>query len=255
MQRDLADHYDRKYAHEIGQSGRGVVLPTRYPVDRFERCVISLATKLPSKARVLELGAGDGTIAASLLHARSDITMVVSDSSSSRVKGLANRFDLESRAQVLQLDIETTPIEGSESFDAVVLVALIEHFVDPLGAMTKINSLLRPSGIAYIDTPNIAKWTRRIKLLFGRFPSTASKNEGLSTYQGGDVDLHEEGHLHYFTFRSLSPMLMSRCGFESVSYEPYWDRTGQVIGSRLARFRPQLFSELALVAHKPLQEV
>jgi len=96
------------------------------------------------------------------------------------------------------------------------MVALIEHLIDPLRAMQRIRQLLKPGGFAYIDTPNIARYTLRLKLLMGRFPSTASMNEGLTTYSGKPTDLYDEGHLHYFTYRSLSLMLTERCGFSRV---------------------------------------
>lgn len=53
-------------------------------------------------------------------------------------------------------------------------------------------------------------------LLAGKFPSTASTDEGLTTYGRKPVALHEEGHLHYFTYRFLSRMLIERCGFSRV---------------------------------------
>src|SRR5262249_34895851 len=93
------------------------------------------------------------------------------------------------------------PPPGAARHDAVILLALIEHLVDPLRAMARVRQWLRPGGFAFVDTPNIAKWTRRTKLLCGVFPATASRDEGLSTYDGQPADLHDEGHLHYFTFR------------------------------------------------------
>jgi hypothetical protein len=104
----------------------------------------------------------------------------------------------------------------------------------------------------YIDTPNVAKYTRRIKLLLGRFPSTASLNEGLTTYAGQPVDLHDEGHLHYFTFRSLSNMLTERCGFSRVAKISYPGEKivlGRHFHSLLAGIWPEMFSEIALVAY------
>ena len=103
------------------------------------------------------------------------------------------------------------------------MVALIEHLIDPLNTMKKISSLLTKDGFCFIMTPNIAKYTQRLKLLSGRFPSTESIEEGLITYGGQPVTLHEEGHLHYFTFKSLSRMLTERCGFDKISIIPLPD--------------------------------
>jgi hypothetical protein len=104
----------------------------------------------------------------------------------------------------------------------------------------------------YIDTPNVAKYSRRLKLLAGHFPSTSSLDEGLTRYDGEPVQLHDEGHLHYFTFRSLRRLLLERAGFERVEYLPYAARPaplGHRIGHALARLSPELFSEVCLVAY------
>ena len=139
----------------------------------------------------------------------------------------------------------------SKEEDAAHHEDLLEHLADPMGALVRIRRLLRPGGFLYLDTPNIAKYTRRLKLLFGRFPSTASRDEGLTTYDGQPVDLHDEGHLHYFTYRSLSRLLVERCGFSSVEKLPYFTG-GRLLGARgdhaLACAWPQLFAELCVVA-------
>ena len=133
-----------------------------------------------------------------------------------------------------------------------MLLALIEHLFDPLRAMQRVRRWLRPGGFAFVDTPNIAKWTRRAKLLCGRFPATASQSEGLVTYEGGPTDLYDEGHLHYFTFASLTRMLTQRCGFsrvERVSYASAPHLLGRRGSYALACLAPTLFSEIALVAY------
>ena len=100
---------------------------------------------------------------------------------------------------------------------------------------------------------DIAKYDSRFKLLRGKFPSTASKNEGLTTYYNQPVDLYDEGHLHYFTFRSLSLLLTERCGFSKVEKLGY-DCGGRIplgktIHNQLALLKPELFSELAIIAY------
>ena len=155
------------------------------------------------------------------------------------------------RVRFIQLDAEKIPDNEYGNYDAVIMIAIIEHLIDPLRAMQSIQKLLKPGGIVYIDTPNLAKYTRRIKLLFGQFPSTASKDEGLTTYEGEPADLYDEGHLHYFTFRSLSRMLVERCGFIRVEKQAY--SSSNLFGTRvdhlLARLWPEIFSEVGLIAH------
>jgi SAM-dependent methyltransferase len=245
----LAAHYDAKYAGEaLPGAASQLSLRRRVPRDRFEACVANLPSVFPG-GDVLELGAGGGNVARSLLRAGLACrSYTMSETSQARLEGLRGRLD-DPRLRVAQVDAERVPEELYGRFDAVIMIALIEHLVDPLGALLRIGRLLRPGGILYLDTPNVAKWTRRAKLLLGQFPSTASREEGLLGYDGRPVSLHDEGHLHYFTYRSLSRMLVERCGFESVEKLPY------VAGARfgalshgLARLWPELFAELCLVA-------
>ena len=147
--------------------------------------------------------------------------------------------------------VEEPGLEHEQAHDTVILLALVEHLFDPLRAMAGVRRMLRPGGFAVVDTPNVAKYTRRVKLLAGYFPATASHGEGLVTYDGGPVDLHDEGHLHYFTYRSLEQMLLTRCGFSRVERVPYVTAPhlfGRRIDVALARRWPTLFAELCVVA-------
>jgi ubiquinone/menaquinone biosynthesis C-methylase UbiE len=250
MNSTLSEHYGKKYAAERGSNEISLIQPGPCITNRFE-AIVAAFPKYFKGGRVLELAAGDGSVALTLLHECPNIeAYVASDISEPRLERI-RRVVPDPRLQVHSIDAQDVSALSQAQFDAIVMVALIEHLVDPLGAMQKIRQLLRPGGFVYIDTPNIAKYTQRLKLLAGRFPSTASKNEGLTTFDEQPVDLHDEGHLHYFTFRSLSQMLTQRCGFRKVVAVPYaGGRTllGPTAHAKLAGWWPEMFSELALVA-------
>ena len=250
MNESLAAHYDAKYAREPqAERASQLVVPGRVPRNRFEACVRSFP-RLFSGADVLELGAGSGNVALSLLTAGLDCrSYTASETSEARLDGLRRRLD-DPRLRVARIDAEWVPEELFGRFDAVIMIALIEHLVDPLGALLRIRRLLRPGGFVYLDTPNVAKWTRRLKLLAGRFPSTSSRDEGLVGYDGQPVSLHDEGHLHYFTYRSLSRLLLERCQFASLEKLPYavGGHLGAPLSDALARLWPELFAEVCLVA-------
>ena len=93
------------------------------------------------------------------------------------------------------------------SVSCVVSADTIEHVPDAYAAADELLRVLVPGGLLVINTPNIAFVKKRALLLMGRFPSTSQPNEGL----GSDI-LFDGGHLHYFTFRSLT-LLLERAGF------------------------------------------
>src|SRR5918999_5784118 len=247
----LKTHYERKYSREGFTSSIESIRKVHSPTSRFE-AVVKFFPKYFKGGAILELGAGNGNVAKTLLSSEMMVTSyTLSDISLPRIEGLRNNLK-DSRVSVLDMDAEDIPESEYGKYDAVIMIALIEHLIDPLGSMQRIRQLLKPNGFVYIDTPNIATYTRRAKLILGKFPSTASKNEGLTTYSGEPVDLYDEGHLHYFTYRSLSLMLTQRCGFSRVvklAYPGGKALLGIHMHNFLATIWPEMFSELVVLAY------
>ena len=247
---EVKAHYDRKYASEADSSDRRVLVPTARPRDRFEACVSFLPSRFQG-GDILELGAGSGIVARSLLAAGLPCdTYTLTEFSTSRIEGLRRSFS-DPRVRVEMLDADHLPEQPDATYDVIVMIALVEHLLDPIRALQRVRQMLRPGGFLYLDTPNIAKVSRRLKLLPGRFPATASQDEGLTTYGGQPADLFDEGHLHYFTYRAMNRLLVDRCGFEPVERLGYHvgpSHLGRLVDDALARWWPELFSELVLIA-------
>jgi 2-polyprenyl-3-methyl-5-hydroxy-6-metoxy-1,4-benzoquinol methylase len=246
----IQEHYEKKYAHQAGDSVVAIQRVAK-PTDRFQAAVKFIPDFFKG-GTVLELGAGNGAVAKTLLDMHIGIkSYTLGDISLTRVEGIGKTIR-DDRIILRQLNAEDIPESEYGKYDAIVMIALIEHLIDPLRAMQNIRKLLKPTGFIYLDTPNIAKYTRRAQLMLGRFPSTASKNEGLTTYAGFPADLYDEGHLHYFTYNSLSKMLIDRCGFSRIDKLGY--PTGRLLfGKQLesvfAKAWPEAFSELVIIAH------
>lgn len=244
IQSRLASHYDRKYGKAVVPDGKtdGSSALRR---NRTEM-TIYWATRL-SGGRYLEIGAGSGETVFALVDHYEEL--IGTELSEIRTKSMNERLDelkLGKKVRIIRNNIETDALPFPEKFfNTIVINSVIEHLIDPIHVLTYAYKLLEVGGKLIINTPNIAKWTRRIKLAFGYFPSTGSLDEGLLCYdKSSPTDLHDEGHLHYFTYRSLVRLCKERAGFNSVEKYGYGN-------TFLSRFWPEMFStDIFIIAYK-----
>ena len=80
---------------------------------------------------------------------------------------------------------------------------MIEHTLDPVGTLRQTARALEPGGTLLVSVPNVAHWSVRGALLFGRFEYTRS----------GTLDWT---HLRFFTRRSFRRTL-AEAGLEIES--------------------------------------
>jgi SAM-dependent methyltransferase len=59
--------------------------------------------------------------------------------------------------------------ELNEQFERIVFADLLEHLPDPIPVLAGYRRLLAPGGRLLVSLPNVAAWTVRLELLFGRF--------------------------------------------------------------------------------------
>ncbi len=55
--------------------------------------------------------------------------------------------------------------ETNRTFDAISMIQVVAHFVDPREAFARVADLLNPGGVCIIETWNVASWTAR---MFGK---------------------------------------------------------------------------------------
>lgn len=87
-------------------------------------------------------------------------------------------------------DIESFDFPWREEFDCIVFADVLEHLRDPGAVLRRARPALKNRGEFIISMPNVANFTVRLSLLFGRFKYA----------QRGILD---RTHLRFFTLASL----------------------------------------------------
>ena len=172
-----------------------------------------IAGWVPSGARVLEVGPGNGVVGA-WLAAHKGCTVVGVEYVPEAAQAAAARF-----AHMITGSIEDPAVQAQvrelAPYDAVIFADVLEHLVDPWGVLATLRPLLSPGGRVLLSVPNIAHWTARLNLLLGRFDYT-------------DGYLMDRTHLRWFTWKSAR-QLAARSGYRVVEEQ-------SVFKPRFARF-------------------
>jgi 2-polyprenyl-3-methyl-5-hydroxy-6-metoxy-1,4-benzoquinol methylase len=165
------------------------VVRSRDRLPDYEPIGVELREFLPSAGRLLEVGCHAGVL---LDRFRAQGWKVRGVEPDPRAAGFARtHFGLEVSASTLE-EARFAP----KSFDAVVMLHVIEHLDDPARTVSQIADVLRPRGIFAVETP---VYDTLIYRLLGR------RERSLSC----------DGHVYFYTARTLAALL-ERCGFEIV---------------------------------------
>jgi 2-polyprenyl-3-methyl-5-hydroxy-6-metoxy-1,4-benzoquinol methylase len=105
---------------------------------------------------MLDIGCGEGHL---LKIATEDGWQITGTEISVKATETANQL-LENK--VLAGDILDLNLPDN-SFDLITIYHVIEHLIEPIPTLEKIKQLLKPNGIAFIETPNIGSLGARIK--------------------------------------------------------------------------------------------
>jgi 2-polyprenyl-3-methyl-5-hydroxy-6-metoxy-1,4-benzoquinol methylase len=130
-----------------------------------------------TRLRVLDVGAATGYIGEAIREGRlAELAGVETDE--------------QARAALRYDAVFKTLDEAGTGYDLGLLLDVIEHTSDPRATLVATASRLRPGGTLLVSVPNVAHWSVRFALLFGRFEYKSS----------GILD---RTHLHFFTRRSF----------------------------------------------------
>ena len=114
----------------------------------------------------------------------------------------ANRRGIEA----YHASLEAAPAHLSD-LAVVTAIDVIEHVASPRAFLQEVYARLRPSGVVYLETPNIASTVYRV----GRVLCRMSHGHPRALFQR----LFPVQHAQYFTVGSLR-VLAQQCGFEVV---------------------------------------
>src|SRR5579872_4011112 len=182
---------DYKYPAPTTFLARVYTLLKRFELHRSDASV-NLLTKGNT---ILDIGSGAGDI----LIKASEIgykNLYGIDVSGQVVKQCSKRLKSKKlNAFISVQNIDEGTNYKSSYFDAITIIATLEHVFSPIDVLKEIKRILKPSGQLIIEVPNMAFLPRRLSLIFGRAPTTS------------DEGLYKDGHLQYFSKDTLVSIL------------------------------------------------
>jgi len=156
--------------------------------------------------------------------------------------------------------VEDLPSLNLPKFDAITMIEVIEHLLDPDKALENIVNLLNDHGVLILTTPNLGSMLNIILLLLGIQPpdTEVSLRKVYGRHfrrNGGQV----AGHVHVFTVRALKEMLeahglrvisISTCGTTSNRDAPLLYRIASLLDRTFSHLFPYGGSKIIAVCSR-----
>jgi SAM-dependent methyltransferase len=129
------------------------------------------------------------------------------------------------------VDLDRDPIPTPATpYGWIVLADVLEHLREPEALLSQCQKLLADDGRLVVSVPNVAHWSVRLSLLFGRFSYTAR----------GILD---RSHLRFYTLSTIQAEL-ERAGFSIERVEttspPFQELIPGGAGSSVAKLLTRL---------------
>lgn len=157
---------------------------------------LAILHTLPKNLRVLDIGSGSGVMGEALrAHGITDLYAVEIDASA--------REHVKNIYREAAADISTFQ---NQKFDVILLLDVLEHMVNPEEYLAVCASMLSPGGKILISLPNIAHWSVRFLLLFGKFDSA-------------ERGIMDRTHLQWFTRKRVRRMIQNTPGITRAVYD------------------------------------
>lgn len=175
---ELGVHHYSKY--EVG--------PKRYAFkeDRHSSHGQVIALVPPAGQRILDVGCGPEDLARYLRK------------TSNQIVGIDRRIE-KSDDPVRVLDIEKDldadfNLDFGREFDYILFLDVLEHLREPEKTLAKARDYLKKDGRIIVSLPNIAHWSIRLSLLFGRF-------------NYGERGILDKTHIRFYTYSTARNLI------------------------------------------------
>lgn len=153
---EYENHYRRQYQasrHQIYDYDQAISrLGTKRSEEKKRKYLGEFASILDVRSRVLEVGAGWGTLL-SLIRDRYGCEVSGIEPSELACEVAEKHYGLNVRNETFEEYAKKNP---KEKFTLIVLHHVLEHFLDPARALVAIKGMLEPEGKLYLAVPNVA---------------------------------------------------------------------------------------------------
>ncbi|MEM8535423.1 MAG: methyltransferase domain-containing protein [Chloroflexota bacterium] len=147
---------------------------------------------------ILDVGAAQGFLGQMLLESQLPIDAIEPHAAWATHAALYYRTMYHS-------DIDSVELP-EELYRVVVCADVLEHTVDPVKALCKLQKAAHPDALYIISLPNVAHIAARLLLLSGRFPKM-------------ERGIFDRTHLHFYTQQTALDMLQN-AGLEAIRIRP-----------------------------------
>lgn len=206
---------------------RDALDPRRYDghLDHPAEVAGMLRRFMPRRARVLDVGCGTGALTVLANRGRGNTVVCIEPDAERAAVARGRGLNVHTG----ELTEALLPYLGS--FDVVMASDVLEHVADPAALLNLMRRAVRPGGYVLLSVPNVAHWSVRLALLFGRFD-----------YE--PVGIMDATHLRWFTEHTLFE-LVERCGLKLAALR-------QTAGSDLPVYGRGLLGRIPAGLKRPL---
>lgn len=145
---------------------------------------------MPSGVRVLDVGCGTGSVTLIANRGRGNNVVAIEPDPARAATARARGVDAHHGV------LDDAFIAAHGRFDVVMSSDVLEHLAAPADLLRLFVAAAKPGGLIILSVPNVAHWTVRWNLLWGRFD-----------YE--PVGIMDATHLRWFTETSLRALLES----------------------------------------------